>query len=731
MLKNVTIARQVWISFSLIQLMLVLFAALAWARLDSLRTVQSEMLQASDLALTAASVSEGIAEAAPAIDRLSRLGAQAGADDLTQPMQTLRHRAETIRQASAPEADQLLVLLDRQQQDLGSLTEAATRQTALIAQARNSDNLQDGLQQRIDQLAALASDGAQQIAAWQASAALSAVQMRTERYLTSLDQARFDGAEAALRDLQAQLTDLEGGGWPEPARALLASIRAGLAGDWQVVGAIRAAQPALDAQRIQIADSMAEAATLSDAIRETAVSTKAVLDGQATDLARQTAILLLAGAAVVVLLGSAIAMVLARGLGEGLTRTVDQTRRLAEGDHDVDITGTADRHELGALARALTVLSQNARERQRQTAEADQRSVEISDVRDAEMAEQARVVRDIGDALNRLAGGDLTTQITSTASDPFPKGYESLRKAFNSVIATLSGTVTRIADVADQVRGGSDEITSAARDLSSRAETQAATLEQSAAALNQMSESVRSTAERARQAEQASQQNREIAETSSAIVRDAVTAMKGIEKSSDQITRIIGVIDDIAFQTNLLALNAGVEAARAGDAGRGFAVVASEVRGLAQRASASAREIKELISDSATQVKAGSSLVGRTGESLDLILGRAREVSEQISAIARAAGEQAIGLSEINAGVNHLDQVTQQNAAVAEEANAAAVSLQQRSEDLMREISGFRVNGAARAPSARTTRPARADHAPVPLRVVAGRGDAAAQMYEF
>ncbi|TVP69270.1 MAG: chemotaxis protein [Rhodobacteraceae bacterium] len=329
-------------------------------------------------------------------------------------------------------------------------------------------------------------------------------------------------------------------------------------------------------------------------------------------------------------------------------------------------------------------------------------------------AVQERVVRDISKGLERLADGDLTKPIPSPADDPFPREYEMLRISFNSVISSLSDTLSRVAGVSDGVRSGSEEITSAAQELSGRAETQAATLEQSAAALNELTESVRSTAQRAKKAEQVSEENRKTAQDGAKIMRDAVDAMKMIEKSSSQINRIIGVIDDIAFQTNLLALNAGVEAARAGDAGRGFAVVASEVRGLAQRASDSAREIKSLISQSTSQVEAGSALVDRTGQSLEEILRKAIDVSEQVSAIAVAASEQSSGLAEINVGVNQLDQVTQQNAAVAEETNAAAASLQRQAETLQAELSNFQLAKLSKsAPAPRAQTRSRSNNAPL------------------
>ncbi|MBM3606009.1 MAG: methyl-accepting chemotaxis protein [Alphaproteobacteria bacterium] len=371
-------------------------------------------------------------------------------------------------------------------------------------------------------------------------------------------------------------------------------------------------------------------------------------------------------------------------------------KRLAAGDLDTQIPHADRRDEIGAMAAAVQVFRDSAAEARRLEAEAAENRAEREAAARQEAARQSRVVTEIGKGLEKLAAGDMTHQIANPAHDPFPQAYDALRLAFNGVVTQLSGTIGRINIVADQVRGGADEISTAARELSARAETQAATLEQSAAALNEMNESLRQTAERAREAEQVSSQNRDIAHGSATVVREAVTAMQGIERSSDQITRIIDVIDDIAFQTNLLALNAGVEAARAGEAGRGFAVVASEVRGLAQRAAESAREVRLLISESTVQVKAGSALVGRTGDSLGLILQKASAVCEQIAAISAAAHEQSIGLSEINSGVNQLDQVTQQNAAVAEEATAASISLRQQAEELTREISAFDIGASGR-----------------------------------
>ena len=329
---------------------------------------------------------------------------------------------------------------------------------------------------------------------------------------------------------------------------------------------------------------------------------------------------------------------------------------------------------------------------------------------------QQQAFEALSTALGRLAEGDLTTRL-----DP----VLSARTRFNDTVERLADIMGSVRHSAGQIGNGTGEIAAASDDLARRTEQQAASLEQTAAALNEMTEAVRDSATRSRQAEEMAARARQVAAHGSQIMDQTRTAMADVSASAGEMGQIIGVISEIAFQTNLLALNAGVEAARAGEAGRGFAVVASEVRGLAQRAAESAREVRGLISESAAQVKTGSELVGRTGDSLAVILQKASEVSEQIAAIALATSEQSVGLGEINTGVNQLDQVTQQNAAVAEQANAAAASLQQRAEDLIREISGFRISG--RMARAELSRPKMASPLPVvepvPLRVVGGRSE--------
>ena len=241
------------------------------------------------------------------------------------------------------------------------------------------------------------------------------------------------------------------------------------------------------------------------------------------------------------------------------------------------------------------------------------------------------------------------------------------------------------------IQSGAREVSSASDDLSRRTEQQAASLEETAAALDEITATVKKSAEGASHAREVVAAADEDAKKSALVVRQAVDAMDAIAKSAQQISQIIGVIDEIAFQTNLLALNAGVEAARAGDAGRGFAVVASEVRALAQRSAEAAKEIKGLISASTTQVDHGVKLVAETGKSLERIMAQVAEINDVIADIAAGAKEQATGLDEVNTAINQMDQVTQQNAAMVEESTAASHSLSQETDQLSGLIGQFQL----------------------------------------
>jgi methyl-accepting chemotaxis protein len=307
--------------------------------------------------------------------------------------------------------------------------------------------------------------------------------------------------------------------------------------------------------------------------------------------------------------------------------------------------------------------------------------------REASEAAQNEVVEALRIGLRQLSNGDLTAVIRK----PFAGSYEDLRVDYNQTVETLGSAMREIAENAENINNQTGDISKTADGLSRRTENTAATLEQTAAALDELTSSVKVAATGAAEADKAVREAKQNAEQSGVVVLETVSAMDQISQSSDKITSIIKVIDDIAFQTNLLALNAGVEAARAGDAGRGFAVVASEVRALAQRSSDAAREINELIAKSGSQVKKGVDLVGRTGSALQSIVSSVSTISDLVSRIAESSQQQSLSLAEINQSVNQLDQSTQQNAARLEETTAASESLRKDAVSLVETVSHFKL----------------------------------------
>ena len=341
---------------------------------------------------------------------------------------------------------------------------------------------------------------------------------------------------------------------------------------------------------------------------------------------------------------------------------------------------TPVRDTKGALLR-IVLIGQDVTEAQERLKRAERD-------RQQQQAAQETVVDTLRTALATLAEGDLTGRIETA----FTGDYDQLRIDFNEAVGRLQDAMRRVVENAEMIQSEASEISNAADDLSSRTERQAATLEQTASALDQLTASVRSSADGAASANALVDSAREEAAASGTVVREAVGAMGEIEQSSRQISKITGVIDDIAFQTNLLALNAGVEAARAGEAGRGFAVVASEVRALAQRSSDAAKEINALITASGGQVRRGVDLVDQAGKALAGIVDAVQKISQNVSEIALSSQEQSAGLAEINSAMNQLDQVTQQNAAMFEETTAASHALTREAETLTQTTGSFRTD---------------------------------------
>jgi methyl-accepting chemotaxis protein len=381
-----------------------------------------------------------------------------------------------------------------------------------------------------------------------------------------------------------------------------------------------------------------------------------------------------------------------------LSTSVDNMTRIAAGDLSVEV-GAQDRgDEIGSIARAVQVFKDNASS----LAQANQYrvGVEAEAVQAKQREELGReshaealglFLRSFSNALRRLANGEFNFRL----NEAFAAEYESLRQDMNATVEKLQTLLRSVASITGSLEASAQEISSASGDLSRRTEQQAASLEETAAALDEITATVKKAAEGANHARDVVASAREEAGKSGDVVNKAVEAMSGIEKSSQEITQIIGVIDEIAFQTNLLALNAGVEAARAGDAGRGFAVVASEVRALAQRSAGAAKEIKGLISASAAQVSHGVELVAESGKSLERIMVQVAEIDIVVTEIAAGAKEQATGLDEVNLAINQMDRVTQQNAAMAEQSSAASESLSQETAELAVLVSQFKMSDGA------------------------------------
>ncbi len=289
-----------------------------------------------------------------------------------------------------------------------------------------------------------------------------------------------------------------------------------------------------------------------------------------------------------------------------------------------------------------------------------------------------------------LSEGNLTTKIEGDYQGMFAE----LAGTMNKTISSLAETMEEINESADNISTAATEISEGNLDLSQRTESQASSLEETASSMEELTSTVRQNADNARQANQLASSSREQAEKGGSVIKEAIDAMAAISASSKKVTDIIGVIDEIAFQTNLLALNAAVEAARAGEQGRGFAVVASEVRNLAQRSASAAKEIKELINDSGEKVKEGSMLVDESGRTLEEIVASSKKVGDIISEIAAAGSEQTQGIEQVTKAVGQMDEMTQQNAALVEEAAAASESLDEQGKNLQRLMSFFSVDGA-------------------------------------
>jgi len=374
-----------------------------------------------------------------------------------------------------------------------------------------------------------------------------------------------------------------------------------------------------------------------------------------------------------------------------LAQTAHVMSAMADGDLEIGRQAVHRDDEIGDMTRAIEVFRAAAH---------GQREAAVG---------QQEVVTALSQGLDALGQGDLSYRI----DHPLPRDYESLRHSFNQSLDELGQVITGVTQAASRVNGGAAEIRSASDDMAQRNEYHASSLEEALCALDQVTMIIKESASTALHVQQSVSEAHAEAETGGAVVARATAAMAAIEHSAQEITQITNVIDGIAFQTNLLALNAGVEAARAGDSGRGFAVVANEVRALAQRSADAAKDIKALITTSTVQVADGVALVRETGALLHKIVSRVHDITEDIGDIAAAAEMQAGNLAMVNGAVSQMDTVTQQNAAMSEQANAAARSLADEAQALEQLVHHF-IGQAALAAPAKRPAPPRARAAPKP-----------------
>jgi methyl-accepting chemotaxis protein len=439
-----------------------------------------------------------------------------------------------------------------------------------------------------------------------------------------------------------------------------------------------------------------------------------------------------------ILIGATISTIVARrGIVTPIRSITQAMKRVAEGDLENAAVDTVRKDEIGEMARAVEVFRNNAlamQELKAQEAALHGRSSDLQSSIAAVVASavagdfSGRIAKDyqnedlnrFANSVNELVGSvdKAVTEVrrvvaaladadlTQTMNGQFQGAFAELQANVNATMVTLRGTMNNVRGAATTINDNSAELSSAANDLSKRTEQQAAALEETAAALDEITATVRAASSRANEARDMVHETRQSAAKSGEIVRSAVSAMGRIEDSYNKISQIISVIDEIAFQTNLLALNAGVEAARAGEAGRGFAVVAQEVRELAQRSANAAKEIKTLITASASEVEGRVSLVRSTGDALLEIENLVNRVNGHVESIATAAREQATALAEINSSVNHMDQMTQKNAAMVEETTAASATLADESRQLQDVLHNFKLDGPSHGTGIRGLRAA-------------------------
>ncbi len=537
--------------------------------------------------------------------------------------------------------------------------------------------------------------------------ALSAALLEKDFASLERDAFRFANLRSpqSLEDYRSNVEDLRSSLAEARARATGGDMPLYDAADQAAEGYVATVEDALVAGAIgdvAAVDRVSASGELVDTaiedIREPVLQRAAAIAAQQQMVERVTLLATLTIALLVGLSSFLLARTIGRLTSAEIGGVADTLSRITDGDFAVSVDHLDRQDELGQLSQAALAL--------RDTSAAKHQA-------DTELQNMVSLV---GDRLKRMAGGDLTVSLPDIG-----QSYAGLRVDFNAAVSQMRDTVRQVALSSTGIRTGSDEIRSASTDLASRTERQATEMGDVARAINTISQSLNVTARNASGAEAGVKDAVTDAAQGTEIVRQAIEAMAAIERSTKEIGSIISVIDGIAFQTNLLALNAGVEAARAGEAGSGFAVVASEVRALAQRSADAAHQITSLIGSSANQVKVGVERVRQSGDALQTIGSRIDGIKDLVFEIGANTASQSTELAAANQVVGRMDQVTQQNAAMVEESNAAARSLANEADSLTELVRRFRLGDQPRG----ATRSAQVAPRPAPPSAYRAAGNAA------
>jgi len=694
------VATRIRLGFGFVLLLLAAFGGLLYVAITSLHRTMEAEARLADSAVEILDIKSRFSEMRRAVESFVQSGSEDMLDQALSHEEGTRTRFEdALKREQLPETkaklENALAIFRDYSKRVGEI--AGVRRSLLKSITQDMDPTAERLISSVHRMIRIADARDDYDLVSLASSAQNHLQtgrLGVAKFQLSLNPSIPPEVTQKLTAFKASLNSLRLGMKSDQEKATLQALMDDVARYETAFQAVRASAVALKQKSEEAATSSAD--VLSMALEDIKARQWRLIEEDRLQLSKlMTTLLLALGGAVVAALavGIGISIVTGRSVVGPLQGMTSAMTSLASGNLDARIPAQNRSDELGEMAKAVAVFRDAAIENKRleQAAESARVAAEAERVRAQEEAiasERALVSRSIGEGLSRLAAKDLTARL----NDDLPEAYAKLREDFNVAMVEIERALHAVAHSGATITSSTGEISASADDLSRRTEQQAASLEETAAALGEITATSRKAAEGAEHARGIVTAAKADAETTGQVVRRTVQAIGDIEKSAQQISQIIGVIDEIAFQTNLLALNAGVEAARAGEAGRGFAVVASEVRALAQRSADAAKEIKGLISKSTAQVSEGVTLVAQTGEALERILVQVKDITKVVTDIATGAQEQATGLAQVNSAITQMDQSTQQNAAMVQETTAASLTLSQETEQLSALIAEFRTS---------------------------------------